>query len=179
MYSVNIQERCLKIVIWRKRCCRIWPTCLSEISNSEGRWRPIYLFFYKKQRPAMANSNKSPLQRSESAGRRSGLSCMAMIKRAWRHVRIGVAVPELCMRTSHMTYQCSPECNQTWTRIYLLLILQLGFFFFFTFEIRRMCQLCACVSSGSGGMTVLTVSIWKQEHAFSRPKTFTKVLHKA
>lgn len=137
-----------------------------------------HIFFYKKQRPTMANCNKSPLERSGSAGSCSGLNCMAMLKRVWRHVRTGVAVPELCMRTSHMTYQCSPECNQTWTRIYLLLILQLGFFFFIS-EIRRMCQLCAWVSSGSGGMTVLTVSIWKQEHAFSRPKTFTKVLRKA
>lgn len=57
-----------------------------------------------------------------------------------------------------MTYQCSPECNQTQTRIYLRLILQLGFFLFI-FVIRRMCQLCACVSSGSGGMIVLTASI--------------------
>jgi len=35
------------------------------------------------------------------------------VKKKLRHVRIGVAVAELCMRTSHMTYQCSPECNQT------------------------------------------------------------------
>lgn len=141
MYSVNIQEWCLKIVIWRKRCCNIWPTCLSEVSDSEGRWRLVYLFFYKKSRPAMANSNKSPLERSGSARSCSGLSCMAMLKRARRHVRIGVAVPELCMRTSHMTYQCSPECNQTWTRI---LIVQLWYFFSLLLWLEE-CASCVCV----------------------------------
>lgn len=35
------------------------------------------------------------------------------VKKRLRHVGIGAAVPELWMRTSHMTYQCSPECNQT------------------------------------------------------------------
>lgn len=35
------------------------------------------------------------------------------VRKRLRHVRIGVVVAELCMRTSHMTYQCSPECNQT------------------------------------------------------------------
>lgn len=28
------------------------------------------------------------------------------VKKRQRHVRIGVAEAELCMRTSHMTYQC-------------------------------------------------------------------------
>lgn len=101
------------------------------------------------------------------------------VKKRLRHVRIGVAVSELCMRTSHRTYQCSPECNQTWNRIYLLLILQLWFFFFLVWWLEECASLCVCVCSDSGRMKVLTVSIWKPKHAFSRPKTVTKVPHKA
>lgn len=112
-----------KALLQNLACQPIWSI------RVRGKMKPIYLFFYKKQRPTMANSNQSPLERSVSARSHLGLSCMAMFKRARRHVRIGGAVPELRMRTSHMTYQCSPECNQTWTRMHLLLILQLGFFF--------------------------------------------------
>lgn len=35
------------------------------------------------------------------------------VKKSLRRVRSGVAVAEMCIRASHMTYQCSPECNQT------------------------------------------------------------------
>lgn len=62
------------------------PFC-TEVSDSGGRWRPIYFFFCKKQLPAMANYNKSCilliLERSESARSCSRLSCMTMLKRGW------------------------------------------------------------------------------------------------
>lgn len=94
-------------------------TCISVLkSQIMGADECPYIYFsLKKQLPTVASYNKSCniVNSGEEwiSNKLFRTELYDNVKKRLRHVRTGVAMAELCRRTSHMTYQCSPECNQT------------------------------------------------------------------
>lgn len=106
--SCNLEEVMLQHLV---------QLCFCTDARDSGREMKahIFIFFCKEYLPTMANYSKSCMLLMLELDSKNPFRTEVYddVKKRLRRVRSGVVVAELCIRDSHMTYQCSPECNQT------------------------------------------------------------------